>query len=65
MIRVEARIDVDRERGIIRVGDFVYSIELLAEGIETPPRTVCKITRSKPLINGERTLLFTLQDDPR
>jgi hypothetical protein len=30
-------LDIDLDAGTIRVGDFVYALDILADGLETPP----------------------------
>jgi hypothetical protein len=53
-------LDIDLDAGTIRVGDFVYALDILADGLETPPGKGCSISKSEPAADGSRQVLFTL-----
>ncbi|WP_034157921.1 hypothetical protein [Sphingomonas sp. ERG5] len=57
------KVEVNLELRVLQVGDFIYSLDILVDGFETPKGQVCTITKSEPAPNGTRTMLFHLKDE--
>lgn len=54
------KVEVDLSLRVLRVSDFVYSLDVLAHGMETPNGHVCTIAASAPAADGTRRVLVNL-----
>lgn len=56
-ICVTPKIEIDYGRRTLAVGEFVYSIEILASGLSTPPGCVVRLTPSERDADGKRSVM--------
>jgi hypothetical protein len=52
-------IDLDVDNRTITVGDFIYSFDILADGLQTPPGVVAMITPGQPGPDGKRQVIIS------